>query len=142
MESQPELEFQRLCQLSKLQSSDLVFLHDEMRFLKSLLSRFFMPMMEACFINRVQLINRHLSELALLKANLVHNLLLHQEHLQTNSKDILMPKIDFLKLENERIKDQLNDLNRSFNHIKKEIFAIYKDLALQEAAKKPCSIYK
>jgi hypothetical protein len=138
MESQQQLEFQRLCQLSKLQSSDLVFLHDETRFLKSLLFRFFMPMMEACYINRVQLINGHLSELALLKANLVHNLLLHQEHLQTNSQSALIQKMDFLKLENERIKEELNDLNRSLNDIKKEIFSIYKDLALQEPAKKTC----
>jgi hypothetical protein len=136
MKPQDDLELQNLYELSKQQLSDLVFLDDEIKFLKSLLFKHFMPMMHDKQINRVQLINTHLSQLGLLKANVSEELLSLQGHLRSNINGLVSQSIDFIKLGNERIEYELRDLNRSFRNIKKEIFALYKELPCEEAEKK------
>lgn len=135
MNSQQDLEFQHLYQLSKQQLSDLVFLDDEMKFIKSLLHKYFLPMMHDYHVNRIQLINSHLSQLNLVKANVAKDLLLHQGQLNSIINGLELQSIDFLKLTNGRIEDEIKDLNRSFRNIKKEVFTIYKDLIHQEEVK-------
>lgn len=136
MKSQDDLELQRLYELSKHQLSDLVFLDDEMKFLKSLLFKYFMPMMHDQHVNRVQLVNSHLAQLGLVKANVSQDLLIQQGYLQSNINGPLSQSLDFLKLGNERIEYELKDLNKSFRNIKKEIFALYKELPYEETGKK------
>lgn len=136
MKPQDDLELQRLYELSKQQLSDLVFLEDEMKFLKSLLAKYFMPMMHAQHVNRVQLVNSHLAQLGLVKANVSQELLIQQGHLQSNLNGLVSQSLDFLKLGNERVEYELKDLNRSFRNIKKEIFALYKELPYTESEKK------
>ena len=132
MNSQQDLEFQRLYESGKNQLSDLVFLDDEMRFLKSLLYKYFLPMIYDYHVNRIQLIISRLSQLHLVKANVAKDLLIHQGHLNSNMKGLVFQSLDFLKLENERMEDEMKDLNRSFRNIKKEIFSVYKDFAYPE----------
>ena len=134
MNPQQDLEFQQLYDLSKNQLSSLVFLDDEMKFLTSLLFKYFQPMLHDNHINRVQLIKSHLSQLNLIKANVVKELLIHQGQLYSHTNGLLSKSIDFLKLANDRLDDEIKDLNRSFRNIKKEIFAVYKDLPLPESA--------
>lgn len=134
MNSQQTLEIQLLHQASKAQLSDLVFLDDEMKFLKSLLYKIFLPMMRSNAITRAQLIDSHLSQLNLVKANVSKDLMIHQGQLNANISGLEHQSLDFLKLANARIDDEIKDLNRSFRNIKKEIFNVYKDLTPQEPA--------
>lgn len=136
MNSQRNTELQRLYEISKLQLSDMVFLEDEMKFLKSLLFKYFLPMMHDYHVNRVQLINSHLSQLGLVKANVAKDLLIHQGHLNSNINGIGTQSLDFLNLSSERIEEEMKDLNKSFRNIKKEIFLVYKDLPVKEPAGK------
>jgi hypothetical protein len=141
MYPQDDLETQSLYEISKQQLSDLVFLDDEMKFLKGLLIKYFMPMMDDHHVNRIQLINSHLSELNLVKGNVGKGLLIQQEHLQSKIKGLESQGMDFIKLANERIEDELKDLNSSFKNIKKDIFAIYKELPDgQTSREKPAEI--
>lgn len=136
MKNQEDLELQGLYEFSKQQLSDLVFLDDEMKFLKSLLLKYFMPMMQDQHVNRVQLVNSHLAQLGLVKANVSQELLIQQGHLQSAINGVLSQSLDFMKLGNERIDYELRDLNRSFRNIKKEIFALYKELPYTESEKR------
>ena len=131
MNMHQDLEIQRLYQLSKNQLSDLVFLDDEMKFLKSLLYKYFLPMMRDNHVNRIQLINSHLSQLNLVKANVSRDLLIYMGQLNSTIKGLESQSMDFLKLANERVEDELKDLNKCFRNIKREIFIVYKDFINQ-----------
>jgi len=133
MEPKQKLELQRLYQLSKHQLSDLIFLHDEMKFIKSLIFKYFLPMMHDYNVNRIQLINSHLSQLNLVKANVSKELMVYQGQLNSNINGLAFQSTDFLKLSSERINDEIKDLNKSFKNIKREIFTIYKDLTFKES---------
>ena len=128
MNSRQDTELQQLYQQSRHQLSDLVFLDDEMKFIKSLIYKFFLPMIHDYHINRVQLINSHLSQLSLVKANVTRDLLVHQGDLFSHTNGVLSKSVDFLKLVNERLEAEIVDLNKSLKHIKKEIFVVYKEL--------------
>lgn len=128
MNSRQDTELQQLYQQSRHQLSDLVFLDDEMKFIKSLIYKFFLPMIHDYHINRVQLINSHLSQLSLVKANVTRDLLVHQGDLFSHTNGVLSKSVDFLKLVNERLEAEIVDLNKSLRHIKKEIFVVYKEL--------------
>lgn len=140
MNLQQNSEIQLLYQSSKIHLSDLVFLEDEMKFLKSLLSKIFLPMMHDKSITRAQLIDSHLSQLNLVKANVSKDLLIYQGQLNANINGMENQSIDFLKLANTRIDDEIKDLHRSFRNIKKEIFIVYKDLTPLEPATAPTQI--
>lgn len=132
MEPTTNSELQRLYQLSKHQLSDLVFLDDEMKFIKSVIFKYFLPMMHDYNVNRIQLINSHLSQLNLVKANVSRDLMVYQGQLNSNINGLAFQSTDFLKLASERINDEIKDLNKSFRNIKREIFTIYKDLTSKE----------
>lgn len=132
MEPTTNSELQRLYQLSKHQLSDLVFLDDEMKFIKSVIFKYFLPMMHDYNVNRIQLINSHLSQLNLVKANVSKDLMVYQGQLNSNINGLAFQSTDFLKLASERINDEIKDLNKSFRNIKREIFTIYKDLTSKE----------
>ena len=133
MNSVLDTQLQQLYQQSKHQLSDLIFLDDEMKFIKSLIYKFFLPMIHDHHINRVQLINSHISQLSLVKANVARDLLVHQGELFSHINGVLSRSIDFLQLVNERMDAEIIDLNKSLRHIKKEIFAVYKELPFQPA---------
>lgn len=132
MDTKHNLELQQLHQLSKQQLSDLIFLDDEMKFIKSIMFKYFLPMIYDYNVNRIQLINSHLSQLNLVKANVSKELMVYQGQLNANINGLAFQSIDFLKLAGERINDEIKDLNKSFRIIKKDIFTIYKDLTLKE----------
>lgn len=123
-----ESELQRLYESSKHQSSDLVFFDDEAKFFKSLLNRYFHSNLMATHVNRVQLINSQLMQLKLVKANITSDSLRHQGNLQMKIKNLFSKSLDFLELENNRIEDEIKDLNKSLKNIKKGVFTIYKNL--------------
>lgn len=132
MDIKQNSELQTLYQTSKHQLSDLIFLDDEMKFIKSIMFKYFLPMMHDYNVNRIQLINSHLSQLNLVKANVSKELMVYQGQLNSNINGLASQNIDFLNLASERINDEIKDLNKSFRHIKKELFTIYKELTFKE----------
>ena len=132
MGTKQNLQLQQLHQSSKHQLSDLIFLDDEMKFIKSIMFKYFLPMIHDYHVNRIQLINSHLSQLNLVKTNVAKELMVYQGQLNLNINGLAFQNIDFLKLASERINDEIKDLNKSFRIIKKDIFTIYKDLTFKE----------
>jgi hypothetical protein len=130
---QAELEW--LNKLCKHQLSELVFLDAEVRFLKNLMEKYFSFMLKDDHLNKVQLISSHLSQFSMVKENVVKEVLFHQGNVQAKLKSLLDKSVDFLKLENERIEEELRDLNKLLKHIKKEIFNVYNYLPSMEGQK-------
>src|SRR5688500_18222862 len=116
MDTKQNIELQRLYQLSKHQLSDLIFLDDEMKFIKSLMFKYFLPMMHDYHVNRIQLINSHLSQLNLVKANVAKELMVYQGQLNSNINGLAFQSADFLKLSSERINDEIKHLHKSFKN--------------------------
>lgn len=135
MNLQPDTEIQILCKLNKHHLSDLMFLNDEMIFLKSLLEKYFQPMIRDTSVNRIQLINNHLAQVNLMKGNVTKDMLIHQGNLNYTFNNVPGKSINFLNLEHDRMEAELKDLHKCFKNIKKEIFAIYKDLHAEEPEK-------
>lgn len=131
----PQLELEWLNTLCKHQLSELIFLDTEVKFLKNLLDKHFSFMLKDNHLNKVQLISSHLTQFALVKENVIKEVLLHQGNLQAKLKSLLDKSVDFLKLENERIEEELRDLNKLLKHIKKEIFNVYNYLPAMEDMK-------
>lgn len=130
---QAELEW--LHKLCKHQLSELIFLDTEVRFLKNLLEKHFSFMLKDDHLNKVQLISSHLSQFNMVKENVVKEVLFHQGNLDAKLKILLDKSVDFLKLENERIEEELRDLNKLLKHIKKDIFNVYNYLPSMEDMK-------
>lgn len=133
LNQQAELEW--LHKLCKKQLSELVFLDTEVKFLKNLLEKHFSFMLKDDLLNKVQLISSHLSQFSMVKENVVKEVLFHQGNLQAKLKSMLDKSVDFLKLENERIEEELRDLNKLLKHIKKEIFNVYNYIPSMEGKK-------
>lgn len=89
-------------------------------------------MMHDYHVNRIQLVNSHLCQLNLVKANVAKELMVYQGQLNANINGLAFQNIDFLKLASERINDEIKDLNKSFRSIKRDIFTVYKDLTFKE----------
>lgn len=114
---------------SKKYHSDLSFLHDEVMFLKHFLKSNFPDMFSDLRITRPQLINNRLVELKLVLENVTKDVLVHQGNLQSVINNVILVKsLDFLKMESERIEDEVRDLNHNLKRIKKELFAFYKNV--------------
>ncbi len=130
---QAELEW--LHKLCKHQLSELIFLDTEVKFLKNLLENQFSFMLKDDHLNKVQLISSHLLQFSMVRDNVVKEVLAHQGKLHAKIKSLLDKSVDFLKLENERIEEEIRDLNKLLKHIKKEIFNVYHYLPSMEELK-------
>ncbi|HEY0669447.1 MAG TPA: hypothetical protein VGD22_14780 [Sphingobacteriaceae bacterium] len=127
MDSQKDPEIQRLYQLNKHQLSDLLFMEEELRFLKSILNKYFSTIVNDVYLNRIPLISSELTQLGMVKSNVVKDILLHQQNLESGNNDILKKSTHFLKIESDRIEYEIRDIHKCFRNIKKEIFTIYKN---------------
>lgn len=127
MESQQDPEIQRLYQLNKQQLSDLLFMDEELKFFKSILDKYFSTMVKDVYLNRIQLISSELTQLGMVKSNVVKDILLHQQNLESRINDILKKGTHLLKIESDRIEYEIRDIYKCFRNIKKEIFTIYKN---------------
>jgi len=137
MNTAQDNQLQQLYQQSKNQLSELVFIDDEMKFIRSLMDKFFLPMIHDHHVNRVQLINSCLSQLSLVKANVARDLLTHQGELFSHINGVLSKSIDFLNLVNERMEAEVKDLNKSLRSIKKDLFVVYKELTYRYPQMQP-----
>lgn len=127
MDINNESELQKLHESCKEQLSGLTFLDDEAKFLKSLLEKYFPSMVRDTHMNRVQLISSQLLQLCKLKAIIHRDTELHQVNLNSTINNLSAKSLGFLNLENDRIDDEIKDLNKYFKNIKVEIFTVYKE---------------
>jgi archaellum component FlaC len=126
------LELQWLCKVNKHQLSDLIFLDEEVSFLKSLLDKYFSEKLPEVHVNRVQLIGEQLVHLNILKENITKDALTHQGNLHSQINNLLSKGVESLKLQNHRIEDEIRDLNKCFKNIKRDIFTIFKTTGIEE----------
>ena len=124
-----QYNLQSFYEKSKKYHSDLSFLHDEVMFLKHFLKSNFPHMFSDLKITRPQLLNNRLVELKLVLGNVTRDVLVHQGNLQSAINNIMVQKsLDFLKMESERVEDEVKDLNNNFKRIKRELFTFYKNV--------------
>jgi hypothetical protein len=126
------LELQWLLKLNKHQLSDLIFMDEEVRFLKSLLDKHFQEKLQDSHINRVQLIGQQLLQLNMIKENITKDVLIHQGNLHPPINYLIETGVEPLKIQSDRIEEEIKDLNNCFRNIKKEIFTVYQSIGLEE----------
>jgi hypothetical protein len=110
-------------------------MEEEMKFLKSILDKYFVSVIQEMNINRIQLLSNELSQLSMVKSNVVKDILIHQGHLEAKISGLLEKSVDFFNLESSRIEDEIQDIYKCFRNIKKEIFTIYKNRSSKYPAK-------
>lgn len=128
-----DTELQWLYKVNKHQVSDLIFIDEEIMFLKNLLEKYFLNALADNHVNRAQLIGRQLAELSMIKANVTKDVLTQQGILHSKLNDLSDKSLEFVKLDNDKIEDELKDIHKCFKAIKKEIFSLYKHLSLRYA---------
>jgi hypothetical protein len=114
--------------LNKNWLSEISFLSDEIKFMNDLLDKFFISLIKEEHVNRIQLIKMQLVQLELVKKNIKQDILRHQVNIEEKINNISEKSDGFLELEDERMGDELNDLQKTFKRIKGEIFTISKAL--------------
>jgi hypothetical protein len=125
-----QCDLQSFLKKSKEYHSDLSFLHDEVMFLKHFLKSNYPSTFSDLRISRPHLLNNRLVELKLVMDNVTKDILVHQGNLQSIINNVVLVKsLDFLKMESERIDDEIRDLNHNLKRIKKELFALYKNVS-------------
>ncbi len=88
-------ELQKLYKLNKHQLTDLLFLDDEVKFLKSLLECYFVSALSESQVNQVQLINKQFAQLNMLKTNIYRDVLNHQGNLHSKINSFLSKSMVF-----------------------------------------------
>ena len=125
-----QYDLQSFLKKSKEYHSDLSFLHDEVMFLKRFLKSNYPSTFSDLRISRPHLLNNRLVELKLVMDNVTKDILVHQGNLQSVINNVVLVKsLDFLKMESERIEDEIRDLNHNLKRIKKELFTLYKNVS-------------
>ena len=130
MEAQQNLELEKLNDLNRHQFSNVVYFDNEVKYLKTLLHKYFMSMISEIHIEKVQQINSKLSQLNMINLIIEKDVRLHQNNLQ-----IEVQNIDFLQTENLKVEEEINDLNKCFRSIRREIFIFYRDISTDNLAK-------
>jgi hypothetical protein len=110
--------------LNKTWLSEINFLDDEMKFMSDLLDKFFINLIKEEHVNRIQLIKMQLVTLGLVRKNIKQDILRHQVNIEEKINNVSSKSDGFLELEDERMGDELADLQKNFKHIKSEIFNI------------------
>lgn len=121
-------EFEKLYQLNRNHIADMLFFDDEERFLNDLLNKNFMEQLKQEHLNKIKFIHNNLTQLHLVKKNVVKDILTHKGNLEMKFRDIFTHDIYFFELESERVSQEISDLNKSFKKIKKEIFGLFKKI--------------
>ncbi|HTE00100.1 MAG TPA: hypothetical protein VK668_12485 [Mucilaginibacter sp.] len=124
--SQQDAELQQLYDWNKQQLLTIVFLDDDAKIIKRLITKYYPASTDAIYINMLQVIISQLLQLDMVKANVARDILVCQKHLSDTINNTLPKSIEFLKLENERIDCEMTDLNKSFKHIRKDLLSFRK----------------
>ena len=108
--------------------NDMSFFDDEIRFLNSLLEKYFLFLLSDEHVNRIQMLSDQLKKTSIVKKIIKDDLLKHQTHLDGTLKNSIENREDFLTLEHARIEEELTELTKSFKDIKHEIFKITEEV--------------
>jgi len=111
---------------------EMLFLDDEIRFLRSLFDKYFDTLLRDEHVNRVQLINDHLNMVDIHKRIIKDEILTHQANLDKTLKNNIENREAFLNLEHDRLEEEIKDLNRRVKGVKNEIFQITEMLLLNK----------
>ena len=128
-EMQQDAELQQLYNWNKQQLLTLVFLDDDAKIIKRLLSNYYPTPVDAICINKVQVIISQLLQLNMVKTNVARDILICQKHISDAINNAPPKSIEFLKAEKERIDCEMADLNRSFKSIRKDLLSFRKSSA-------------
>lgn len=112
--------------------NDMAFFDDEIRFLSSLLEKYFLFLLSDEHVNRIQMLSEQLKKTSIVKNIIKDDLLKHQSHLDSTLKNSIENREDFLTLEHARIEEELTELTKSFKDIKHEIFKITEEVMKSE----------
>jgi hypothetical protein len=104
--------------------NDMAFYDDEIRFLKSLLDKYFIFLLSDEHVNRIQLLSAQLSKIDMVKNLIRKDILKHRENLDATLTNNTPKREDFLSLEHTRLQEELADQTKGFKAIKNEIFQI------------------
>ena len=128
-------DVERLYELSLHQSSELHFLSDEVRFLKYILESQLPVFTHEKKHMRIQLIASHVVQLKLVKNNVIVDHLTHQGNLNAYIKGSLIKSPEFYQLESDRIQEEVNYISKLLKNIKRELFAVFKDISCLDSSK-------
>ena len=107
--------------------TELRFLSDEIemikRFLKANFPKYFADEAE---VNRAQLLYNRLASLKLVHQNIVRNHTQHYKNMSNKSNALL-------ELESARITDEVKDLTKNLDRLKREMYVFFDNSAVQEA---------
>jgi len=120
----------KLYDQNKFWLSEINFLDDEIKFMTDLLDKFFIDLIQDEHVNRIQLIKRQLISLSYVKSNIKQDIVRHQIHIEEKINNKAAKSQVFLEMEDARMADELKDIQKSFKHIKSEIFAVTSTLLL------------
>ena len=113
-----------LYSLNKNWISDILFVEDEIKFMREMLERFFEAQIKDIYVNRVQLVKMQLLSLGFVRKHIYQNIVRHQENIEQRISNIANKSDAFLALEDSRLADEMKDLYKAFKKIKKEIFGM------------------
>lgn len=124
-----ESDLQHFYQITKCHVSELTFFDEEIKFFKHVLEKFrHDPLHEGHPTNKVQLIFDRFVLLKFIRNNVIKDVLEHQGNIESIIKESNVRSLDFVKMENDRIENEIKDLHKVFKDIKKEVFSIFKGL--------------
>jgi len=89
-----------------------------------LLDKFFVTLIKDEHVNRIQLIKMQLISIGFVRNNIRQDILRHQVNIEEKINNVSNKSEDFLALEDERMADEVADVQKSFKGIKREIFKI------------------
>jgi hypothetical protein len=113
-----------LYSLNKNWISDILFVEDEIKFMREMLERFFATQIKDVYVNRAQLVKMQLTSLGFVRKNIYQSIVRHQENIEQRISNIANKSDAFLALEDARLADDMKDLYKAFKKIKNEIFGM------------------
>jgi hypothetical protein len=113
-----------LYSLNKNWISDILFVEDELKFMREILDRFFATQIKDMYVNRVQLIRMQLISLGFMRKNVHQKIVRHQENIEHRINNTASKSDAFLALEDSRLADEMKDLQKALKKLKNEIFGI------------------
>lgn len=130
--TEPNDALTRLYDLNKLWLSEINFLGDEIKFMTTLLDKFFTTLIKDEHVNRIQLIKMQLVSIGHVKDSIKKDIIRHQNNIEEKINKVSDKSDMFLDLEDSRVEEELIDLEKTFKKIKTDIFEMSRTLLKNE----------
>ncbi len=116
--------FENLYILTEHWKSDIDFYRDELRFLHTLIDKYFIWMIKEGNISKVQSLSNKLSKIIDQKKELFNTINKHLLHLEELIENSFSHDEKMFRDEHEILEDEFTEFVKNFKVLKKEIFAI------------------